>query len=84
MHTCVSAWGTPRLCACSLDKGNVASGWGREQPRPRDAGHEAGWEPTRALEDPAQTGVRGTEDLLLQQIPTEEGREMVLLLCLLH
>lgn len=65
MHTCASVWGTPRLCACSSDKGNVASGRGREQLRPRDAGHEAGWEPTGALEDSAQTGVQGTKDLLL-------------------
>lgn len=62
----------------------MASGWGREQLRPHDARHEAGWEPAGALEDSAQTGVWGTEDLLLQQIPTEKGRETVLLLCLLH
>ena len=61
----------------------MASGWGREQLRPHDAGHEAGWEPTGALEDSAQTGIQRTEDLLPPPIPTEKGREAVLLLCLL-
>lgn len=80
MHTCASAWGTPQLCACSLDKGDVAGGWGREQLRPRGAGREGGWEPTDLGDCPGQRW--GDEGLLLQLMLTEKGT--VLLLCPLH
>lgn len=68
-------------CALLLGQGQCGYRMGREQPRPRDTGHEEAWEPTGALEDSAQAGVQGTEDP-----PADPHREgaTVLLLCLVH
>lgn len=72
LHTHASARGTPQLCACSLDKGNMAGRWGRERLRPRAGGREGGWEPTDLGDYLGQR--RGDEGLLLQLMLTEKGR----------
>lgn len=47
----------------------MASGWGREQLRPRDAGHGGGWESWKSW----KTAQSNLWDLLLWQIPLRRG-----------